>query len=91
LGLSLDLLFLRLFFDFHSCSSFRQQELWVRVDCGIATPSLHLMPCLSTVGVLYTFPLPTVGHGKMSLKLMDTRWLTDGGGKAIQKAENLPR
>jgi hypothetical protein len=30
--------------------------------CGMATPSFHLMPCLSTGGGLYKFPLPTVGH-----------------------------
>jgi hypothetical protein len=31
-------------------------------DCGMATPSLHLMPCLSTGGRLYKFPLSNVGH-----------------------------
>jgi hypothetical protein len=35
----------------------------VRVfGCGMATPSLHLIPYLSTGGRFYKFHLPTVGH-----------------------------
>jgi hypothetical protein len=35
----------------------------VRVpDCGMATPSLHLMSCVSTGGGLHKFPPSTVGH-----------------------------
>jgi hypothetical protein len=37
--------------QFCPCSSFRQEQFWVRVfDCGMGTPSLHLKPCLSTGG-----------------------------------------
>jgi hypothetical protein len=66
LGLSLDLLFLRLFSIFVppvlSDRIISGSELF---DCGMATPLLHfkyLDICLSTGGGLYKFPLPTVRH-----------------------------
>jgi hypothetical protein len=31
-------------------------------DCGMGTPSLHLMPCIFAGGGLYNFPLHTVEH-----------------------------
>ena len=30
-------------------------------DCGMASPSIHLMPCVFAGGGLHKFPLPTVG------------------------------
>jgi hypothetical protein len=48
---------------FCPCCSSWQEQFWVRgFDCGMITPSLHLIPCLSTGGRLYKVPLPTVGH-----------------------------
>jgi len=49
---------------FYPCSSYTQGQLWVRgFDCGMASSSIpQLIPCLSTGGELYNFPLPTVGH-----------------------------
>jgi hypothetical protein len=55
LSLSLDLLFLGIFSIF-SCSSFKRKQFWVRVfDWGMATPSLYMMPYLSTGDGLYKF------------------------------------
>ena len=52
--------FLHSCLHFCSCSSFTQEQIWVRAfDCGMATPSLHLMPCLFIGGELYKFPLLT--------------------------------
>ena len=49
---------LSLYSVFNLCNSFRQEQFWVRIfDCGMATSSLHLMPCPSTGGGLYNFPL----------------------------------
>jgi hypothetical protein len=45
------------------------ETILVRVfDCGMATPSLHLMPCISAGGGLYKSPLPTVGHFFLSFQ-----------------------
>jgi hypothetical protein len=47
---------------FSSSSSFRQEQLWVRVlTVGWETLS-HLMPCLAARGGFYKFSLPTLGH-----------------------------
>ena len=45
----------------HPCSSFRQEQLWVRVCLWDGNPIPHLMPCLLAGGRLYKFPLSTVG------------------------------
>jgi hypothetical protein len=42
---------------------FMQGQFWVRVfDCGMATPSIHLMPWFSTGGGFHGFPYPTVEY-----------------------------
>ena len=47
--------------DSFPCSSFRQEQVWVAFFyCRMATPFLHLMPCLSTREWLHKFALPTV-------------------------------
>ena len=52
LGQSLDSLSFSLFSIF--VPAVLLEQFWVRMfDCGMATPSLHLMPCLSTGGELY--------------------------------------
>ena len=63
LGWSLDHLSFSLF-SICSCSSFSQEQSWVGVfDCRMATPSLYLMPYLSSRGgFFYVFPLSSVGQ-----------------------------
>jgi hypothetical protein len=63
LGLSLDLLFLRLLSIFvlavlSDRNNFGSELFTVRM----ATPSFYLMSCPSTGGGLYKFPLPTAEH-----------------------------
>ena len=63
LGLSLNLLSLRLFSIL--VPAFPLEQLCARVfDSGLAIPYLHLtsMSCPSTRGALYKFSLPTVEH-----------------------------
>ena len=48
MGQSLDPIFFNLFSIFIPCSSFRQEQFWVRnFDCGLVTLSLSLRPSLS--------------------------------------------
>jgi hypothetical protein len=63
LGLPPDLLSLSLFSIFVSAVLLDRKKFWVRVfDYGMATPFLHLMPCLSTALGLYKFLLSTARH-----------------------------
>jgi hypothetical protein len=62
MGQSLDLLSLNLFSIFVPTVLLDRENSGPVCDYGMATTSLHLMPCLSTGGGLYKFPLPTVGH-----------------------------
>jgi hypothetical protein len=62
-GWSLDLLSLHLFFISDLAVLLGRNNSGLEFfDCGMGTPSLYLMPCLSTGGGIYKFPLPTVGH-----------------------------
>jgi hypothetical protein len=66
LGLSLDLLSLCLFSIFVSTVHLDRNKLWVRVfDCGMATSSLHLMPCLSK---RWTLQIPSPHCGAFHLR-----------------------
>jgi hypothetical protein len=57
LGLSLDLLSLRVLSIFVLVVLLDRKQFWVRdFDCGMATPSFCLMPCLSAGGRLYKSP-----------------------------------
>ena len=59
---SQDLLSFTLFFIFVSAVLSDRNNSGSEFLTGKATPSLYLMPCLSTGGGLYKFLLPTVGH-----------------------------
>jgi hypothetical protein len=48
------------FLHFCLCSSFRQEQLWVSFDCGMATPSLHLVPLWRVVPLSLHPPLQHV-------------------------------
>jgi hypothetical protein len=62
LCLSLGLLSLRLFSIFVPAVLVDSYHSGSVFDCGMAAPSLHLMPCLSTNSGLYKFSFPTFGY-----------------------------
>jgi hypothetical protein len=62
LGWSLELFSLGFFSIFLLAVLFDRNNSGSVFDCGMATPSFHLMSCLSTRDRVYKFPLPTVGH-----------------------------
>jgi hypothetical protein len=57
---SLDLLSFSLFSIFVPAVLLDRKNSVRAFDCGMATRSLHLIPCLSNAGKFYKFPLPTI-------------------------------
>jgi hypothetical protein len=62
LGWALNCLTFSLFFIFVPAVLTERNNSGSVFDYGVATPSLHMMSCLSTGGGLYEFPLLTVGY-----------------------------
>jgi hypothetical protein len=62
LGWSLDCLSLSLFSIFVPAVLLDRNNSESEILTGLETPSLYLMPCFSTGGGLYKYPLPTVVH-----------------------------